>query len=154
MGEFVLEGKVRSLGVSNFNKHHLYDLLEYAKIRPEINQIKVHPLMTLEENISFNRSLNIQVQAWRPFGQVDIVVVGLTLLQQLAAKYGKPSSQIELQCIMQLGFITIPRCKPNHFKEILELATFELSYDDMKAISALNKNLRSNVNNDSETFPW
>lgn len=154
MEEFVLEGKVRSLGVSNFNKHHLVDLLEYAKIRPVINQIEVHPLMTQEENIAINRELGIQVQAWGPFGQGDIDVVGLPLLRQLADKYGKTSSQIVLRWILQRNLITIPRCKPNHFKENLELTTFELSDDDMKAISALNQNLRSNVNNDPETFPW
>lgn len=154
MEEFVIEGKVRSLGVSNFNKHHLDDLLTYAKIRPVINQIEVHPLMTQEENLAINRELGIQVQAWGPFGQGDIDVVGLPLLQQLATKYGKTSSQIVLRWIIQQGLITIPRCKPSHFKENLELTTFELSDDDMKAISALNQNLRSNVDNDPETFPW
>lgn len=154
MEELVLEGKVRSLGVSNFNRHHLEDLLSYAKIHPVINQIEVHPLMTQEENITTNRELGIQVQAWGPFGQGDINIVGLPLLQQLASKYNKTSSQIVLRWIIQQGLITIPRCKPNHFKENLELTTFELSEDDMKSISALNQNLRSNVNNDPESFPW
>ena len=154
MEEFILEGKVRSLGVSNFNKHHLDDLLSYAKVRPVINQIEVHPLMTQEDNLAINRELGIQVQAWGPFGQGDIDIVGLPLLQQLAEKYGKTSSQIVLRWIIQQGLITIPRCKPNHFKENLELTTFELSDEDMNAISALNQNLRSNVNNDPETFPW
>lgn len=154
MEEFVHEGKVRSLGVSNFNKHHLDDLLSYAKIRPVINQIEVHPLMTQEENLAVNRELGIQVQAWGPFGQGDIDIVGLPLLQRLAVKYNKTASQIVLRWIIQLGLITIPRCKPNHFKENLELMTFELSDDDMNSISSLNQNLRSNKDNDPETFPW
>lgn len=154
MEEFVLEGTVRSLGVSNFNKHHLDDLLSYAKIRPVINQIEVHPLMTQEENIGINHDLGIQVQAWGPFGQGDIDIIGLPLLQQLAVKYSKTPSQIVLRWIIQRGLITIPRCKPNHFRENLELMTFAISDDDMNAISALNQNLRSNVNNDPETFPW
>lgn len=154
MEEFAFEGKVRSLGVSNFNKHHLDDLLSCANVRPVINQIEVHPLMTQEENIAINRELGIQVQAWGPFGQGDIDIVGLPLLCQLAEKYGKTSSQIVLRWIIQQGIITIPRCKPNHFKENLELTTFNLSDEDMKAISALNQNLRSNVNNDPEIFPW
>lgn len=154
MEEFVYEGKVRSLGVSNFNKQHLDNLLSYAKIRPVINQIEVHPLMTQEENIAVNRALDIQVQAWGPFGQGDIDVVGLPLLQQLASKYGKTTSQIVLRWIIQRGLITIPRCKPNHFQENLDLMTFALAEEDMQSISALNQNLRSNVNNDPETFPW
>ena len=154
MEEFVKEGKVRSLGVSNFNKHHLDDLLSYAIVKPVINQIEVHPLMTQEENLAINRNLGIQVQAWGPFGQGDIDIVGLPLLQTLAQKYGRTSSQIVLRWIIQQGLITIPRCKPNHFKENLELTTFALTDEDMAAISALNRNLRSNENNDPETFPW
>lgn len=92
MEKFLLEGRVRSLGVSNFNKHHLDDLLAYARIRPVVNQIEVHPLMTQEENIAINRDYGIQVQAWGPFGQGDIDVVGHPLLQQLAAKHGKTAS--------------------------------------------------------------
>lgn len=154
MEEFVREGKVRSLGVSNFNRHHLEDLLSYAAVRPVINQIEVHPLMTQEENIAYNHELGIQIQAWGPFGQGDIDVVGHPLLQSLAAKYEKTASQIVLRWIVQRNLITIPRCKPNHFKENLEIMEFELTKEDMEAISALNQNLRSNVLNDPETFPW
>lgn len=150
----VRDGKVRSIGVSNFNRHHLDDLLSYATIRPVINQIEVHPLMTQEENIAYNHSLGIQVQAWGPFGQGDIDVIGTPLLQSLAKKYGKTPSQIVLRWIIQQGLITIPRAKPNHFAENLEVLRFSLSPTDMADISALNQNLRSNVLNDPETFPW
>lgn len=76
MEDYVETGKVRSIGVSNFNRHHLDDLLAYAQIRPAVNQIEVHPLMTQEENIAYNHQLGIQVEAWGPFGQGDIDVVG------------------------------------------------------------------------------
>lgn len=154
MEDCVRQGKVRSIGVSNFNRHHLDDLLAYAEIRPVINQIEVHPLMTQEENIVYNHQLGIQVEAWGPFGQGDINIVGHPLLQSLAAKYQKTASQIVLRWIVQRGLITIPRAKPNHFAENLEIMTFSLSDDDMQAISGLNQNLRSNVLNDPETLPW
>ena len=154
MEDFVRQGKVRSLGVSNFNRHHLEDLLSYAEIRPVINQIEVHPFMTQEENIAYNRELGIQVQAWGPFGQGDIDVIGNPLLQSLATKYDKTASQIVLRWIVQRDLITIPRAKPNHFAENLEVMEFTLSDEDMVAISGLNQNLRSNVLNDPETFPW
>lgn len=154
MEEYVKCGKVRSIGVSNFNPHHLNDLLEYAEIRPVINQIEVHPLMTQEDIIAYNRQLGIQIQAWGPFGQGDIDVVGHPLLQSLAKQYDKTPSQIVLRWIVQQGLITIPRAKPNHFAENLEVMQFELKDEDMKSISALNQNLRSNKNNDPETFPW
>ena len=154
MEEYVRQGKLRSIGVSNFNRHHLDDLLSYAEIRPAVNQIEVHPLMTQEENIAYNHSLGIQVEAWGPFGQGDIDVIGHPLLQSLAAKYQKTASQIVLRWIIQRDLITIPRAKPNHFKENLDIMAFSLSNDDMQAISALNQNLRSNALNDPETFPW
>ena len=154
MEECVRLGKVRSIGVSNFNRHHLDDLLTYAEIHPVINQIEVHPLMTQEENIAYNHELGIQVEAWGPFGQGDIDVVGHPVLQFLSKKYQKTASQIVLRWIVQRGLITIPRAKPSHFAENLGVMAFTLSEEDMQAISALNQNLRSNVLNDPETFPW
>lgn len=154
MEEFVKAGKVRSLGVSNFNRHHLEDLLSYAEIRPVINQIEVTPFMTQEENIAYNREIGIQVEAWGPFGQGNIDVVGHPLLQSLAKKYGKTASQIVLRWIVQRDLITIPRAKPNHFAENLEILKFCLSDEDMQAINGLNQNLRSNEKNDPENFPW
>ena len=154
MEHYVRQGKVRSIGVSNFNRHHLEELFAYAEIRPVVNQIEVHPLMTQEENIAYNHGLGIQVEAWGPFGQGNIDVVGQPVLQALAQKYQKTASQIVLRWIVQRGLITIPRAKPNHFAENLEVMAFSLSDEDMQVISALNQNLRSNVLNDPESFPW
>lgn len=154
MEDYVSQGKVRALGVSNFNRHHLEELFEYARIRPVLNQIEVHPLMSQVENIAYNHSLGIQVQAWGPFGQGDIDVVGNPIIQQIAARYQKTPSQIVLRWIVQRNLITIPRAKPNHFDENLGIMAFSLEASDMAAIDALNINLRSNADNDPETFPW
>ena len=137
MEEMVKEGKIRSLGVSNFNRHHLEDLFENSTIRPVINQIEVHPLMSQVENVEYNRSLGIQIEAWGPFGQGDIDITGLPTLKELAKKYGKTTSQIVLRWIVQRGLITIPRCKPNHFAENLEILKFSLKQEDMEAINSL-----------------
>lgn len=80
MEDYVRLGKVRSIGVSNFNRHHLDDLLAYATVKPVLNQIEVHPLMSQEENIAYNHQLGIQVQAWGPFGQGDIDVMGRAII--------------------------------------------------------------------------
>lgn len=154
MESYVREGKIRSIGVSNFNPNHLEDLLSYAEIRPVINQIEVHPYMSQEENIAFNRNLGIQIEAWGPFGQGDIDIVGNPTLQSLAKKYQKTISQIVLRWIIQRGLITIPRCKPNHFTENLEVMQFSLTDDDMQFINGMNQNHRSNPRNDPENFPW
>ena len=154
MEEYVKRRQVISIGVSNFNRHHLDDLLTYAEIRPVINQIEIHPLMTQDDNVAYSHQLGIQVEAWGPFGQGDIDVIGHPLLQSLAQKYHKTASQIVLRWIVQRGLITIPRAKPNHFAENLEIMTFTLSDEDMQAINGLNQNLRSNELNDPENFPW
>ncbi len=154
MEEFVKAGKIRSIGVSNFNRHHLEELLSYAEIRPVINQIEVTPFMSQEENIAYNREIGIQVEAWGPFGQGNIDIVGQPLLQSLAKKYNKTASQIVLRWIVQRDLITIPRAKPNHFTENLEILKFCLSEEDMQAINGMNQSLRSNEKNDPENFPW
>ena len=154
MESYVKEGKIRSIGVSNFNPNHLEELLSYAEIRPVINQIEVHPYMSQVENIEFNRNLGIQIEAWGPFGQGDIDIVGNPVLQSLAKKYQKTISQIVLRWIIQRGLITIPRCKPNHFAENLEVMQFALAEDDMLAINALNQNHRSDPRNNPDNFPW
>lgn len=72
----------------------------------------------------------------------------------MTTKHNKTASQIVLRWIVQRGLITIPRAKPNHFAENLEIMKFELDADDMQTINALNRNLRSNALNDPETSPW
>ena len=135
MESYVKAGKVRSIGVSNFNPHHLEDLLSFAEIRPVVNQIEVHPYMSQVENIAFNHKLGIQVEAWGPFGQGDIDIVGNPVLQSLAKKNNKTISQIVLRWIVQRGLITIPRCRPHHFAENLEVMDFSLSDEDMEAVN-------------------
>ena len=154
MEDYVRQGKVHSIGVSNFNPHHLDDLLAFAEIRPVVNQIEVHPYMSQEENIAYNRQLGIQVVGWGPFGQGDIDVLGDPLLQSLAQKNGKTASQVVMRWIVQRGLITIPRCRPRHFAENLDVMHFTLSDDDMMAVSSLNRNTRSSEANDPENFPW
>lgn len=154
MESYVKAGKIRSLGVSNFNPDHLDDLLSYAEIRPVINQIEVHPYHSQVENIAFNHRLGIQVEAWGPFGQGDIDIVGNPVLQALAKKYDKTIAQIVLRWIVQRDLITIPRCRPHHFAENHDVMHFTLSDEDMQAVSALNQNHRSDPRNNPEDFPW
>lgn len=154
MEDFVRSGKVRSIGVSNFNPNHLDELMEYAEIRPVVNQIELHPFMSQEENVAYNRQYGIQVVGWAPFGQGDIDVPGHPVLKEIAARYGKTSSQIVLRWVIQRGLITIPRAKPNHFAENLDVMNFSLSEEDMQLINALNENRRSSELNNPESFPW
>ena len=129
-------------------------LMAYAEVRPVVNQIELHPFMSQEENVAYNRQLGIQVVGWAPFGQGDIDVPGHPLLKEIAARYGKTSSQIVLRWVIQRGLITIPRAKPNHFAENLDVMNFTLSDEDMALINQLNENRRSSELNNPESFPW
>lgn len=152
--EFVAEGKIRSLGTSNFNRHHMEDLLAFAKVKPVLNQIEIHPYHTQEENVAYGRSIGLQIQAWGTFGQGNMDIVGDPLLQELAASYGRTASQILLRWCIQRGLIVIPRARIRHLQENLDVLGFELSAEDMARISGLNRNLRSSEDNDPENFSW
>ena len=144
-------GKVRAIGVSNFQNHHLEDLLADAEIVPAVNQVELHPYMTQVPLREFNRSKGIQVEAWSPLGQShvleDPVIAGL------AAKYGKTPAQIILRWDLQSGVVTIP--KSIRDARILENASvfdFELSAADMQAIDELNRNHRYGSDPDNFNF--
>lgn len=154
MEDYHRQGVVRSIGLSNFNKSHIEELLTYTTVCPAVNQIEVHPLLTQKENVSYNHWLGIQIVAWGSFGQGDIDILGIPLIQELAKKYEKTPSQIVLRWIVQRRLVAIPRAKPNHYAENMQVMDFALSMEDWRAISALNQNRRSNVLNDPETFPW
>lgn len=154
MEEYVRQGKVRSIGVCNFNPHHLEDLLAYARIKPVMNQIELHPLHSQEDNVAFDKSLGIQVQSWGPFGHGIVDMTAILEIREIAAQYDRTPSQIILRWILQRGLACIPRAKVSHFKENLEVTDFVLSDEDMARVSALNKNRRSSEDDNPEDFAW
>lgn len=142
------EGKVRAIGVSNFHVHHLKDLMADSNVKPVIDQVEYHPHLTQENLRAFCEEENIQLEAWSPLkkGRLmdDPVIAGL------AEKYGKTSAQIILRWDVQNNVITIPKSTHEHrIKENAAIFDFELTDDEMKQISSLNKNERTGKNPDS-----
>lgn len=154
MEDYVRQGKVRSIGVCNFNPHHIEDLLSYARIKPVMNQIELHPLHSQEDNVAFDTSLGIQVQSWGPFGHGIVDIPAIPEIKAVAARYDRTPSQIILRWILQRGLACIPRARASHFRENLEVMDFVLSDDDMARISALNRNRRSSEDDNPEDFAW
>jgi len=145
------EGRVKAIGVSNFQIHHLEDLLKDAEIKPMINQVEFHPRLTQKELVAFCRKQAIQLEAWSP------LMAGQLLdnieLQEIADNYGKSVAQVILRWDLQNGVITIPKSTKEH--RIAENATvfdFELTADDMKRIDSLNQNHR--VGPDPDNFDF
>jgi len=144
------QGLVRAIGVSNFNIHHLEDLMATCRIKPMVNQVELHPLHTQKKLFAFCRKEGIQLESWRPLmqGRLD-----LPLIEELAAKYGKTSAQIVLRWHLQLGVVTIP--KSVHEIRIVEnadLFDFELEPEDMNRIDGLNQNQRFGADPDHIDF--
>lgn len=155
MEEFVDEGLVRSLGCSNFHPQHLDDLDRYARIRPVVDQVEVHPYMVQSELVAELQSRGLHVQAWGPYGQGLLNVTKDPLAKEIAGKYGKSAVQTILRWHMQRGLSTIPRStNPDHMKENISIFDFTLAQEDMDAITALDRGLRSNERNDPDNFPW
>ncbi|MGD8190427.1 aldo/keto reductase [Brevibacillus ginsengisoli] len=144
------DGAVRAIGVSNFHVHHLQDLLTDAQIKPMVNQVEYHPLLTQQELLAFCKENQIQLEAWSPLMQGNL---DQPLLQELAHKYGKSPAQIVLRWDLQNGVVTIPKSiTESRIMENANLFDFELSAEDMEKISALNQNKRFGPDPDNFDF--
>ncbi len=155
MEELVDAGLVKNIGVSNFGTSLIRDLLTYAKIRPSVLQIESHPYLTQEKLIRYAQQEQIAVTAFSPLGALSYVSIGMagqgeTVLEQpvvqIAAKrHGKTAAQIVLRWAVQRGLSIVPKSsRPERLDENIALFDFELSDEEMRAISALNCNRRFN----------
>lgn len=144
------DGRVRAIGVCNFQTHHLEDLMQDAEIVPMVNQVEYHPLLTQKPLLSFCQQHNILLEAWSPLMQGNL---DLPELAKLAEKYGKTPAQIILRWDLQHGVITIPKSVRQHrIEENASIFDFELSEEDMNAIDALNENRRFGPDPDNFNF--
>jgi methylglyoxal/glyoxal reductase len=145
------EGRVRAIGVSNFQVHHLEDLLKDAEIKPMVNQVEYHPRLTQKEVQAFCRDQGIQLEAWSPLMQGQLL--DNEVLAEIAAKYKKSVAQIILRWDLQNGVVTIPKSTKEHrIIENSQVFDFELTQDDMQQVDALNQNHR--VGPDPDNFDF
>jgi diketogulonate reductase-like aldo/keto reductase len=135
------EGKVRSVGVSNFQIHHLKDLISSSSVIPAVNQVELHPLLTQQPLLDFCGEHGIQPVAWSPLMQGHFRE--LPQLDELAKHYGKSVPQVILRWNLQKGIITIPKSvKKQRMVENADIFDFWLSKEHMLQIDALNENRR------------
>lgn len=105
------EKKVKAIGVSNFQIHHLEDLMKDAEIKPMVNQLELHPLLSQSELRDFCRNQEIQIEAWSPLAQGELLENAA--LKDIAQKYGKSVAQVILRWDLQNGIVTIPKSVKN-----------------------------------------
>lgn len=147
------EGRVRAIGVSNFQTHHLEALLPQAEVVPAVNQIELHPLLTQEPLAAYCRKLGIEIEAWSPLGGTGGNLMEHATIQALAAKYGKSPAQLIIRWDLQRDIITLP--KSSHRERIIQntdVYDFEITPQDMAAIGALNQNHRTGADPDTFSF--
>jgi diketogulonate reductase-like aldo/keto reductase len=144
------DGFVRAIGVSNFQEHHLLDIFETSKIKPMVDQVELHPLLSQTNLRDFCQKHKIQVEAWSPLMQGHLDV---PLLTELAGKYGKSAAQVVLRWDLQNEIVVIP--KSVHEARIVEnsgVFDFELSDDDMSSINELSRGKRFGPDPDNFHF--
>ncbi len=148
--EFYRDGRARSIGVSNFQPHHLRRLHQECEITPAVNQIEVHPFLTQDDVRAFCGGHQIAVEAWSPLARGGELLGDPTVVS-VAKAAGKSPAQVVLRWHIERGDIIFPKSvSPSRIKENIDIFDFELSASDIEAITALNKNLRTGP--DPDTF--
>ncbi|TDL31054.1 aldo/keto reductase [Jeotgalibacillus sp. S-D1] len=144
------EGRIKAIGVSNFQVHHLENLLEHAEVTPVINQIEFHPKLTQEKVREYCLKHNIQVEAWSPLMNAELLTN--KKVQEIAEKHTKSAAQVILRWDLQHDVITIPKSMtPSRMKENIS-HNFSLTEDEMSQLDGLNENLRSGPHPDEFNF--
>lgn len=134
------EGKVKAIGLSNFNEKQIEEILDICEVKPAILQTEVHPYAQAKELKAFLAKENIVIQAWYPLGHGDKALIQESVFTKLAEKYGKSNAQIILRWHVQAGNVVIPGSKnPDHIKANLDLFDFTLTDEEMAEITALDQ---------------
>ncbi|MFZ4893916.1 aldo/keto reductase [Plantibacter sp. Mn2098] len=136
------DGRVRSIGVSNFHPHHLVRLLDHADVVPAVHQVELHPWLPQREVREFDAGHGILTEAWSPLARGK--VLGNAVLESIAAKHGRDVAQIVLRWHIQLGVVVIPKSvTPSRIRSNIDVFDFELDDADLQAIAGLESGERT-----------
>lgn len=138
MEELYKEGKVRAIGVSNFQPDRLIDLIIHNEIVPAVNQIETHPFHQQNDTQKFLQENNVQIESWGPFAEGKNNLFHNELLASIGKKYNKTIAQVVIRWLTQRGVIAIPKSvRKERMEENFNSLDFELSVNDMEAIKTL-----------------
>lgn len=145
------DGRARSIGLSNFQPHHIRRLHEETEVPPAVNQIELHPYLTQDELRAFDAEHQIATEAWSPIAQGGVLED--PTIGAIAKEHGKTPAQVVLRWHIELGNIVFPKSvTPARMKENFEIFDFELTAEEIGLISGLNKNERTGP--DPDTFDY
>ncbi|MCH4164441.1 MAG: aldo/keto reductase [Lentilactobacillus diolivorans] len=151
--EFYQAGKIRAIGVSNFDSAQLANLIAFNKVTPAVNQVELHVFNQKPEAIDYMRSKGVQPEAWAPFAEGKHHIFTQPLLKNIGDKYGKTPSQVALRWLLQRHVVAIPKSThENRLIQNLDVFDFQLSADDMKEIATLDIGHSEIVNHQDPKF--
>ncbi|MFL6101134.1 MAG: aldo/keto reductase [Actinomycetales bacterium] len=151
MEEMYRSGRVRAIGVSNFQPHHLRRLLNETEVVPAINQVEVHPYLTQDEVRAFDAEHGIATEAWSPIARGR--VVDDPVINRIGRAHDKTPAQVTLRWHVQRGDIVFPKSvKRSRMEENFRIFDFELGPDEMGDISALDRGERTGPDPDSFSY--
>jgi diketogulonate reductase-like aldo/keto reductase len=147
------DGRVRAIGVSNFQVYHLEDLIAHAEIKPMVNQVEFHPHLTQKELREYCKKEGIQLEAWAPLKRGELF--DEPILIEIAQKYNKSVAQVILRWDLQNEVVTIPKSvKEQRIVANADIFDFELSPEEMGKIESLNRDSRVGPNPDTMTVDF
>ena len=156
MEELYKEGKIRAIGVSNFQPDRVMDIITFNKVVPAVNQIETHPFNQQIETQKFLSENKVQIESWGPFAEGRNNLFQNELLLSIAAKHNKSLAQVVLRWLIQRGVVAIPKSvKKERIKENFDVFNFELNAEDLDAITTLDSKVSSFFDHrDPEIIKW
>lgn len=156
MEELYREGKIRAIGVSNFQPDRLVDLILHNEVIPAVNQVETHPFCQQTEAAAVMAAEGVQIESWAPFAKGRNNLFGNEVLVSLAAKYRKSVAQVVLRWLIQRGVIVIPKSvRPECMAENIDVFDFHLAPEDMNLIATLDTERSCFLSHrDPETVKW
>ncbi len=156
MEELVQQGKVRAIGVANFQPDRIMDLMIHNKITPAVDQIEVNPFQQQLDTQKFLQDNNVQTEAWAPFAEGRNNIFRNELLLSIAAKNKKSVAQVILRWLVQRGIIVLAKStRKERMLENISVFDFELSAEDVAAIASLDTKTSSFFDHrDPEKVKW
>ena len=151
--EIYVSGRAKAIGVSNFQKHHIDELLANSDVLPAVDQIESSPQFTNHELIGQLRSKDIVAEAWSPRGGTGGNLLGSPVLAEIGTKYGKSAAQVVIRWHIQRGVVVLPKSThAERIKQNFDVFDFNLTSEDMTAITALNTGKRNGADPDNFDF--
>ena len=156
MEELYKNGKVKAIGVSNFQPDRIMDIITFNEVVPAVNQIETHPFNQQIETQKFLTENKVQIESWGPFAEGKNNIFQNELLASIGRKYIKSIAQVILRWLTQRGIVAIPKSvRKERIEENFNIFDFELSIEDMEAITTLDMKTSSFFDHrDPEIIKW